>query len=407
MPRRGSGKKYVQRDSIRDNPDISREIRYVLVCADYIKPKFLAIPAWLIAAGALGLNLAELRNLTGLGLISCENTLEVLSRQDLAGRLEPNPTQGQKRWVALYPRGLDLGIEGKEEKEEKKSQYILPEGKYDTSSDCSILQPERNSEGRKRKRLAASCTGNNNDFAGLENNRGISPGESLTIAGSAPRVAKRRRKKLKAKQETKKPELVSGPVTKKTEGDSVRPSPRAALSTDLETETKARYGGRGYRNYLKNPSENPALLDWKLKPKPNRWGPLDWVGYWLHKWREFYGEEDPNFVDQTLHRTLSKSRERTKGGLDIYWQTAMKIERFRDSDRTFRGNGIQVKEFIDWLFETFLPDASWMNSPVSANQTFRVTDNYFLDKFKVRNIKSKSQEKKKGKWRPWGYDYGN
>ena len=406
MPRRASGKKYVQRDEIRGNPDLPLEVRFVLDCADHIRPKFLAIPTWLVAAGPLGLNLAELRALTGLGIISCENTLEALAARDLA-REEPSGLPGEpSRWFPVLAYAKGKGNEGKEDSKENQSRLINPEGIYNTSSGDN-LSPESPDpkivHKPKVKRLKGSeCKRKQSDSAGLPENAGILPVESLTIAEPkslpAPMVAKRRRKKLKRKPAT-------GAEGKKLEA---KPSPRASLADDLTAETKRRYGHGGrYKTYLKNPSDNPAVLDWKQKPKPNRWGPLDWVGYWLHNWREFYGEEDPNFIDQTLHRTIAKSRERTKGGLDIYWTTGFQMERFRDSDRTFKGNGIQLKEYVDWLFGTFLPEnASWMDTPISANQIFRVTNNFFLDKFKVRNVKpAKGKKKQKGKWHPWGYSY--
>jgi len=361
----------------------------------------------------MGLNLVELRELTGLGVISCENTLERLAARDLA-REEPSGLPGEpSRWFPVLPiphgKGKDEK-EGKEDSKENQSRLINPEGIYNTSSgDNQSIESRDNKTVHKskvKKLKGSGCNGKQSDLEGLPGNGGILPAESLTIAaGTAepqalptPRVAKRRRKKLKVK-------LATDGNGKKLEA---KPSPRASLSDDLTAETKRRYGHGGrYKTYLKNPSENPGVMDWKQKPKPNRWGPLDWVGYWLHNWREFYDEEDPNFVDQTLHRTIAKSRERTKGGLDIYWTTGFQMERFRDSGRTFKGNGIQLKEYIDWLFGTFLPEnAGWMDTPISANQIFRVTGNFFLDKFKVRNVKpAKGKKKQKGKWHPWGYSY--
>lgn len=159
---------------------------------------------------------------------------------------------------------------------------------------------------------------------------------------------------------------------------------------------------RTYRNvgggsrYIDTPSKYPALNLWRSKGNPNHWKALDWIGYWLHLWFEYYDQEDPIFAGQRCHGVSSEP--------DIYLEHGFKAVQLRDSSRGFRGDGAGLKEFLDWVFSDFLPDATWLDDPIMARQIFRVRNNSFLDKFRVRSVKVKGKSSKpRGKWNPWGY----
>lgn len=166
----------------------------------------------------------------------------------------------------------------------------------------------------------------------------------------------------------------------------------------IEADSARIYGGSVSR-YIDNPSEYPILNVWRSKENPNHWKVLDWVGYWLHRWLKNYGQEDPLFVGQRCNKP--------GGNPDIYLEYGFQAIKLRDSDRGFRGDGVGLKEYLDWIFDDFLPDSSWIKTPIHIKQVFRIRDNMFLDRFKVRSVKVRSNSPKpRGKWNPWGYSEG-
>ena len=140
-----------------------------------------------------------------------------------------------------------------------------------------------------------------------------------------------------------------------------------------------------------------------MKGNSNRWRTLDWVGYWLSMWKECYGEEDPDYIGVGLTRSIS---HKDKYQNEI-WLLGFAIEKFRDSDRCFRGDGSGTQEYIKWLFYEYMPTVDWMSAPISSEQAFRITKNFFMRQFKVRDTKVKKPNLKEpkgaGKWNPWGY----
>lgn len=160
---------------------------------------------------------------------------------------------------------------------------------------------------------------------------------------------------------------------------------------------------RTYRNcgggprYIDEPSRYPILNLWPGMDNANHWKGLDWIGYWLHHWLHHYGQEDPVFAGQRCHGVTSKP--------DIYMEHGFMAVRLRDSDRGFRGDGEGLREYLDWLFSDFIPEAEWLTSPVSAGQIFRIRNNLFLDRFRSRSVRVNSKSKRpRGKWNPWGYN---
>lgn len=411
MSKRKKEKRFVKKDEILKSQDLSLDMGYVLKCTDYIQPKYLAIPVWLVASGPMGCNLAEMRNLTGLGFSCCETALDRLVRRNLAVEEPPALPGEYSRWFAIghgidysigrgdiddegKGQGQDVGVrrEGRVLSKEEKGLIINPEGIYKTSRRDVFIGSKADIKTRSIFSSKTDREENTNDSPGIEDNESVPEGQNLPLntaenglpaAQNGPKIRRKKRLKLKKK------------------------NPRAALAQDIAAENKRRYGkSKKYQTYKKNPSKNPGVLDWKQKQNPNRWNPLDWVGYWLHCWSKYYGTEDPDFVDQTLYRTISKSREQSNGSLDIYWATGIKIQKFRDSTRTFKGDGQAVKDFVDWLFDSYLPDnAHWLDNPIASYQIFRIVNNHFLSKYRVRDIKPKNGGKKKRskKWHHWGY----
>jgi hypothetical protein len=411
MSKREKEKRFVKKDEIRGNPGLSLDMGYILKCTDYIQPKHLVIPVWLVAAGPMGCNLAEMKTLTGLGFACCETTLDILVRRELAIEEPPTLPGEYSRWFA-NGQGIDYTIgrgdsdaqndsqgqdvrvrrEGRVLSKEESVLIIDPERIYKTSTLDVFIGSKADIKTTSIFSSKTDCNEKNNDSPGIQEKCGSPENDNLPInatenglpaAPEKPKIRRKKRLKLKKK------------------------SPRAALAQDIATENQRRYGKpKTYQTYKKNPSKNPGVLDWQHKSNPNRWNPLDWVGYWLYRWNEYYGTEDPDFVDQTLYRTIGKSREQSNGNLDIYWATGLKIQKFRDSTRTFKGDGQAVKDFVDWLFSSYLPDnAHWLDTPVASYQIFKIVNNHFLGKYRVRDIKPRNGKKKKRskKWHHWGY----
>lgn len=180
---------------------------------------------------------------------------------------------------------------------------------------------------------------------------------------------------------------------------------RNVLESTIKKKTreavKKRMTTRGGK-YKSNPSKYPQLNEWRCKKNANRWNTLDWAGYWICSWFNLYDQEDPDFVGVGLQKTI-KYKERFYHDI---WRLGMDIEKLRDSNRGFRGDGCGTHEYLKWLFEVYLPGADWMTNPISSGQALRVTKNHFLRQFKTKDTKvkdSKKENKGTGKWNPWGY----
>lgn len=154
-----------------------------------------------------------------------------------------------------------------------------------------------------------------------------------------------------------------------------------------------------------NPSKYPTLQEWKHKKNPNRWNTLDWAGFWICSWQILYGQEDPDYINVGLSERI-KFKDRFQNDI---WCLGLNIEKLRDNGRGFRGDGHGTLEYLKWLFIEFLPDAQWMDEPISGRQALRVRKNFFIRKFKTRDVKAKGGKGAKGtgKWNPWGISYDN
>jgi len=406
MTNRPSGKSYVDRADILANENLAPEIRAILVCIDGIDAKLLPLVVWLVASGENGLNAHELKELTGFGLATVEGAAQRLIELGLVKSLPPIFPAETGRYAIVpglggspretKPVGIGkTGVVVSEVSKNTSSVLTQVSKEGDSLSSVSYLTTLPQNVGKrkiKRKRLKAPLPQQ------TEQSSGVNPDDdacteirkmSENAPGSKPPSKRQKTKKLK-----------------RSDAGSGR-SGREAFADDLKAENKRRYRRPvNYGAHVENPSENPALTQWKTKHQPNRWRGPDWVGYWLHKWRECYGEEDPTFKGQRFIKSSKRSRERGEGRVDVYWETAFKIEAFRDNDRAFRGDGQGLKDFIDWLFDDFVPGADWLDTPVTVSQIFRPRNNRFLERFKVRSIKVKNSPKKKGKgkWRHWGWD---
>ena len=153
----------------------------------------------------------------------------------------------------------------------------------------------------------------------------------------------------------------------------------------VSDDVKEKFHGPGKR-YTNIPSQYPHLNQWRQKENPNRWTGLDWCGYWLTKWLKLYGREDPKFCGQSCPRSAGRE-------LDVYRELGLGVIRFRDSGRGFKGDGNELREYLDWLFDDFLPAATWMKTPIISVSAFRIKNNTFLDQFRVRSVKVKAKSK--------------
>jgi len=155
---------------------------------------------------------------------------------------------------------------------------------------------------------------------------------------------------------------------------------------------------RVYKKVARTPTQREELNRWNSKPNPNRWRELDWVGYFLIKWKGYYGTENPIFIGAKFNKFRPKGRAVYD---DPFWDAGILIVQCRDHDMGFRGQGQGMKEYIDWIFDDYLDTNQWMKTPITHVQMFKKSNNYFIPQFKMRTVKPKA---KKRKWHAWGYE---
>lgn len=413
------GKSYVDRAEIFSNEKLAPEVRAILVCIEKIDAKILPLVVWLIASGETGLNTTELKELTGFGLETVNSSVQRLIDlgfvksipsllQSESGRFTIVPELGEPPSVTeLVREGKTGGIFFKTSKITlSSSESLISLNKRDPlatlAQKVGKSPVKRKIKRKKLKVQPGKQTGKTKSLSDIT--REIKPDHKPDH--KMPQIEKKSENdsKLGAPNNHQKTKKINGSPTI---NGIVTTNGRTEFADDLRSESKRRYGKpRNYGAHVNEPSKNPALTQWKTKHQPNRWRGPDWVGYWLYKWREFYEQEDPLFAGQRFIKSAKRSRERGSGRVDVYWETAFKIEAFRDNDRAFRGDGEGLKQYFDWLFDTFLPDADWLDTPLTASQIFRTRNNTFLERFKVRSVKVKKTKNKKGKgkWRHWGWD---
>jgi hypothetical protein len=148
------------------------------------------------------------------------------------------------------------------------------------------------------------------------------------------------------------------------------------------------------KSYTQTPSANPKFGEWRPR-NPVKWGHMECAGYWLHKYLEFYEIEDQQFVGTSA-----------KGQKELAWS----IWNFVKHDFGLRNESADWKEYLDWLFDVFFPQAKWIEDhPVALQKISRLPNgqsNYFLQQFRSRKAKIPKRKKKtrvKYERHPWGY----
>jgi len=138
------------------------------------------------------------------------------------------------------------------------------------------------------------------------------------------------------------------------------------------------------------------LSGWRKKKDIQYWEGLDWVGYWLAKWRKKYKQENPNFVGQICHcRRIPRGKTRP----DVFWQLAASIKEILLDEQFFKRDKAELKEYIEWLFDKFtVEEKKWFKKPLQHGQCFTTKENKLHSRYQMKDMKLP------GKWRHWGWD---
>lgn len=141
------------------------------------------------------------------------------------------------------------------------------------------------------------------------------------------------------------------------------------------------------------PSRRREVQGWQSKGREDWYG-LDLLGYFLHRWRRYYGEEDPVFVDKQFSLKDQKN---------IFRKANYRLQSF--DKRFFRAKG-DGAAYLDWLFDTFLPESDWLKDALLFVQVFKLSENnFFYARFLQRGVKPPSGPGgKKGTWHHWGFE---
>ena len=126
-----------------------------------------------------------------------------------------------------------------------------------------------------------------------------------------------------------------------------------------------------------SPSELKKLSGWKKKTRhPELWSVRNFLGYYLFKFKELYGYEDPEFC-------------------------GIKPARFFD-DQCFRirsfvsglpeKNKVLCKDYVDWLFEKVQEPGYWFKDRILGfDSVFSMKKKYFLKQFMGEEHKIKKK----------------
>lgn len=419
MPRSRDAKQIKKVKQLRKQFDVSKEIDWLIECSETLAPKSLVVAAWTLAAGAAGITACDIAQASGLTKQVCSNALEDMVDDELAAELSggrfisslvAQPESSHNEQASNSQKGTSSSFACFS----SSSSSLLPS---DLSKDLigtksPLLVPSTKSGFLKKRNCKEKVNENTESAADSV------PSSSATccVTNLEPEFKEEKTSKNKKESSNSSKKLVlkesnknSSPENPKLVKRKLRKlsSPRSKFRADLISEGSKPNGVNAVTkpDYRKNPSQHPDLNNWSQRANPNKWRNLDWVGYWLHKYRNRYSVEDPHFVGLTVYRVMKRAKERNKGSLDAYWYTALQIKKLADSDRGFGGDWKELKEYIDWLLDKYVVENDWLDGPVMAKQIFRVTNNHFLEKFKVRNVKPKGLKKKgKGKRHHWGYD---
>lgn len=401
-------------------------------CSEILAPKALAVAVWVHGAGCFGITVPDIAEATGLSIQVCDNTIGDMLDAELA-TVQSGSGRKLRRYVSSLVASplpdlvsVPSGGANGSSRPLSFSFACFSFSSLLSSSSSSFLSDQR--EGKKNllrfflpvtnreKFKVPICENKSNDITDSGAESVTKLPATLCTTNLADRSEEERtlksKKKIKLKVKRIKPQEDQGEPTHSSPEKSAKrklreASPRKGFRAELEAETPKPNGGSVVtsQNRKKNPSTHPDLRNWERRGNPNKWRKLDWVGYWLDRFRNRYDIEDPHFVGLTVYRSMSRAKERNDGKLDAFWYTGIQITKMGDSDRGFGGDWAELKNYIDWVLDEYVVEADWLSGPIMARQVFRITDNFFLEKYRTRDIKPKGLKKKtKGKWHHWGFD---
>lgn len=143
------------------------------------------------------------------------------------------------------------------------------------------------------------------------------------------------------------------------------------------------------------PSKFEPLTHWEHSKNPKDWRYVDVLGFYLSKYRECVGFEDPEFVGSTWTKS-----GKLKGQLNDFMKAAKTIEGFSNFLKSLGKDVGDVRDYLEWVFDKFVPNNKWYKFPPVFWKVFELKG--FLWK---EYIKTKQSKEKKGtahRWNPHG-----
>lgn len=163
--------------------------------------------------------------------------------------------------------------------------------------------------------------------------------------------------------------------------------PKAVKLGDIKKDSVLRkITSKGYKD---NPSTRLKFIKWKRKSNIAKWNNADLLGYYLCRFKKYYGDEDFELCLDKLER------------FELYIIRLFNFGRKAFPVGTNNYKKEELKNYLDWLFDDWLPspDDNWLDGQVSFPITFDVKKGTLLKRYRDRNSKSKKKRKKgENKW---------
>lgn len=142
------------------------------------------------------------------------------------------------------------------------------------------------------------------------------------------------------------------------------------------------------------------FIVWKNKKDKYSWDGNDILGYWLDKFYDCYGQDDPDFEGNKWSPTGYQGGN----NLTTYQKARNIAERFVSSGSCLNGKAEKITDYIDWIFDEFIVEEEWFEGPACFWSFFKATDNKLFKRFLKKSMKpiKKPSKKSQDTYRPWG-----
>lgn len=140
-------------------------------------------------------------------------------------------------------------------------------------------------------------------------------------------------------------------------------------------ETQVREKPISYKN---TPSKRPEFRRWQRRHDVKNWDSTDFLGYYLNKFVEIFGEEDADFKRANSYKFTKEK---------MYIGKCLKTH--------FGDNKEEFKEFIDFILDWWVSEESFVNDLPSIWRVFTYKKGTFVKIFKSSKLSFKKNKTKR------------